>query len=129
MSPASFYDPCIVVITRKNTRNLFPYTDPQVSGHIIYMDLPPTFAYQVITSSTTFQCYLIMVNTTSRNHQTVGLNYYISDSVITTVSECTALHKTQLLLNTSTSEISRLTTTTTKTKKTTTTTITIVAIQ
>jgi hypothetical protein len=86
----SFWDPCNVVITRKNTRNKFPSTDPQITGHNIYMYMLPTFSYQGLTQSTSFQCYLIMVDRTSRKHHLIGLHDYPSNSVITSINEFTA---------------------------------------
>jgi hypothetical protein len=71
MAPESFYDPCNFVITRKNTINKCPSTRPQVAGQIIYMNVPPSFACQVITPSTNLNSYLIMVDNTSRNPQLV----------------------------------------------------------
>ena len=90
MAPESFCDPCNVVITRKNNKNKFPSTDPNIAGHTVYMDLLPTFSRQGLTPSTTYACYLIMVDKTSRKPQVCGLKDYTSDSVIHSVNEFTS---------------------------------------
>jgi hypothetical protein len=41
MAPESLCDPWNVVITRKSATNYVPYTEPQIAGHTIYMDLLP----------------------------------------------------------------------------------------
>jgi hypothetical protein len=54
------------------------------------MDMLPPFAHQGITPSTYFQCYLLMVDRTSRKPHLVGLHDYTSESGITAINEFTA---------------------------------------
>jgi hypothetical protein len=86
MAPESFCDPCNIIITRKNVKNNFTSTDPQIASHTIYMDMLPTFPHLGINPLTTFQCFLIMVDRTSRKPHNGGFRDYTSNSIMTAIN-------------------------------------------
>ena len=62
MGPEKFCDPCQVVTTRSKNHCKIPPSNHLEPGHTVYIDLLPPISPISLTPSTTFKCYLWLVD-------------------------------------------------------------------